>query len=273
MVKRAPVAGSSSRSAEPGSSGAASSHVHTRAGLSARAFLFFGPTREQHASRWIRRWFRWRRAAAVGFVAFLLGLTILSWIAWRRSWQTPAWWTPTPSPTASKAAAMGEAIEQRVVNEGHRVRGGEPWELTLDEAGVNAWLGTRLFEWMASRTPPMSLGGGVREVRVLMREGRLYAAGRLDGDRIVAVGVEPTIDTGGRLALRLTSASVGRLGVPVSWAARALEPASRAGLAVEGGAIVAAEPRVKLADGRRVRIEGVEVSEGMLRVRCRTAGP
>jgi hypothetical protein len=206
-----------------------------------------------------------------------LGLSVLSWIAWRRSWQTPEWWVPATTIEGAGApasrAATGEAVEQRVVNEGHRVRNAAAWDLTLGEPEVNAWLGTRLFEWMASRTPPVSLGAGVREVRVMMREGRLTVAARLDLDRVVAVSVAPAMDADARLVLRLTSASVGRLGVPVSWAARALEPASRAGLAVEGGAIVVPEPRIVLADGRRVRIEEVQVIEGSLRVRCRTMGP
>jgi hypothetical protein len=205
-----------------------------------------------------------------------LGLSVLSWIAWRRSWQTPEWWVPTTTNESAEAtaswASTGEAVEQRVVNEGHRVRNAAAWDLTLHELEVNAWLGTRLLEWMASRSPPVSLGAGVREVRVMMREGRLTVAARLDRDRVVAVSVAPAIDAGGRLVLRLTSASVGRLGVPVSWAARALEPASRAGLAVEGGAIVVGDPRVKLADGRLVRIEGVHVTEGGVKVRCRTLG-
>ena len=138
---------------------------------------------------WLRRWFRWRRTEVVGLVVFLLGVSLLSWVAWQRSWQTPEWWVPEPSRPDRVAA---EGFEQRVVNEGHRVRGlDEAWDLVLDEAGANGWLATRLMDWMRSQVPPVSLGEGVRSVRVMFRSGVVYAAAELGGGRIVTVGVTP----------------------------------------------------------------------------------
>lgn len=246
--------------------------VHDRAGRWARAFLFFGPTRHQTSSTWLRRWFRWRRTAAVGLVVFLLGVSVFSWMAWRRSWQTPEWWSPLPS--GIEVARSAEQFEQRVINEGHRVRGLEDsWDLVIDEAGANGWLSTRLMDWMRSQVPPVSLGEGVRTVRVMFRAGVIYAAAELDGGRIVTVGVSPKVDERGRLVLTIRSASVGRLGLPAAWAARALSPGSKGGgLRAEGGGFAVDEPVLKLADGRRVRMVGLDVKEESLLLRFKTLG-
>jgi hypothetical protein len=247
------------------------SQAQQRAGHSARAFLFFGPRAAPQGSVWLRRWFRWRRAAAAGLVVFLLGVSIISWVAWRRSWQQPEWWQPAPQ--GPEVAPAAERLEQQVVSDGHRVRAvGEAWELALEEGATNGWLSTRLVDWMNTRVPPVSLGAGVKSVRVMFRAGALYLAGELEQGRIVTVGVSPAVDERGRLVLVIRSASVGRLGLPSTWAARALQPAARAGLRIEGESIVMEEPVLKLADDRRVRITGVQVSEGQLKLTCKTLG-
>ena len=208
----------------------------------------------------------------VGLVVFLLGVSLLSWVAWQRSWQTPEWWVPEPSRPDRVAA---EGFEQRVVNEGHRVRGlDEAWDLVLDEAGANGWLATRLMDWMRSQVPPVSLGEGVRSVRVMFRSGVVYAAAELGGGRIVTVGVSPTVDERGRLVMTIRTASVGRLGLPAAWAARALSPGAKRGgpIRFEGDLVVVDEPIFKLADGRRVRLVKVEAGEATLVLGCITLG-
>lgn len=178
-------------------------------------------------------------------------------------------------PSGPEVAWSAERFEQRVINEGHRVRGlDESWELVIDEAGANEWLSTRLMDWMRSQVPPLSLGGGVGAVRVMFRAGVVYAAAELDRGRIVTVGASPIVDEQGRLVLSIRSASVGRLGLPAAWAARALSPGSaRAGpIRFDGDGMVVGEPILRLADGRRVRVVGAETGEGSLVLRLKTLG-
>lgn len=240
----------------------------------ARAFsLAFGPAIGGGA--WMRRWFRWRRVLSVGLGVFLLGMVGLGLAARARSREAPAWWSP---PSGDAAAAAAERTEQGLVNEAHRVRGGEgDWTIELDEGAVNAWLAVRLPEWMASQDPPLRLGADGGVIQVLFRPGLMVAAWQTGADgerRVISVGLTAAVDASGRLVLTARSASLGRLGLPLGWVLRAAEAGveSKWKDAVRRGEFSADRPDLRLADGRRVRVLGVELLDGALRIRCRTRG-
>jgi hypothetical protein len=207
---------------------------------------------------------------SVGVAVFLLGLTVLGLIARARSREAPVWWAP---PSGPAAAGRAERTEQGLVNEAHRVRADEAaWEVTLSEEGVNAWLALRLPEWMASQSPPVS--APVESAQALFRPGLLFAGGRT-GERIFSLGAAPRVDEAGRLVLSVRSTSLGRLSLPVGWVLNALAgraPAAGTGWRLEHGDLIIDRPELRLADGRRVRVVGVECGDGVLTVRCRTAG-
>lgn len=240
----------------------------------ARAFLFFGPGRDS-SSRLIRRWFRWRRIIAVGVVVFLLGVSLLALFARSQAAKPPEWWAPPVAAPRTQAAA--EHLEHLVVNQTHEVRDLEgAWTLALSEEEVNAWLATRLPEWLAAQDRKPAIGP--TRSQVMFRDDRLYAAaeiqsGGFDG-KVVTVGVEPAILETGELALTVHSASMGRLGVPAGWALQALAASAPPGVRVdlEHGRVIIDTPTLRLADGRHVTIAGVKVEEGMLTVRARTQG-
>lgn len=224
----------------------------------------------------MRRWFRWRRVLSVGLGVFLLGMAGLGLAARSQSRRAPAWWAP---PAGASAGGEAERTEQGLVNEAHRVRADEgEWTLDLTEEGVNAWLALRLPAWLASQDPPVRLGPGVGTVQALFKPGLVVVAAETGGGgdrRVLSLGLTAGVDEAGRLVLTARSASVGRLGLPVGWALRAAAeagPGERWGEAVRRGVFVVDRPSLRLADARQVRIVGVEVVDGGLRVRCRTVG-
>lgn len=225
----------------------------------------------------MHRWFRWRRVLSVGLGVFLLGMVGLGLAARSQSRKAPAWWAP---PAAGEAAAgAAERTEQGLVNEAHRVRADEgEWTLELTEEDVNAWLALRLPAWLASQDPPVRLGPGVGAVQALFKPGLVVVAAETgDGQdrKVLSLGLTAGVDDAGRLVLSAKSASVGRLGLPVGWALRAAAeagPGDRWAEEVRRGAMVLERPWLRLADARQVRIVGVEVVDGGLRVRCRTVG-
>lgn len=253
------------------------SHTHAksqRAGPMARAFLFFGPTRDSGSSL-VRRWFRIRRMLAVGVAVFLVGICVLAFLARSQASRPPAWWAPPERTRACEAEA--EQLEHALVNRTHEVRTSPGWVITLDESAVNAWLATRLEDWAAAQDPPIRTGQ-LGKSQAMFRTGRIYVAvqvvgGAWDG-KILTAGIEPTVAADGKLVLELRSATIGRLALPAGWVSR-IAPQGRtpAGVVLDrdGGRLEIASPTLKLADDRLVRLVGVRVGEGTLTLEATTA--
>ena len=194
-------------------------------------------------------------------------------IAWRITWQFPAWWAP---PDPAQAQALAERVEYRVVEEAHRIRPeGEAWRIRITEQQINAWLSSRLLQWVAHAhdlewpqrlgVPQVRVGEGFISLGLAVEEKR--------GLRFVACRAEPQV-LNGRLALTTQRVWLGRLPIPgaplrvlasrIDGAAPdrfTADPKVEAALRLLGGALQL-DPALRLPDGRRLRLLSVHCRQG-----------
>jgi hypothetical protein len=222
----------------------------------------------------------WRRgllllAAAAG----LIGLFLLV----RQARRPPAWWQPPPA--TAETAERGAAIEQALAAAFSRVRpDGEAWTLRLSEDDLNAWLAERLPQWVGSgflgadpQWPP-SLG----LVQVHFGEGRVeIAVELLDLGMVARLSAVPAYSREG-WGLEWVDAGIGRIDAGIAGERLRGELVARLGELVEAEALAGlrrgdgsgpAAVRLegfRLADGRRVRIEGGRLREGELELTLAT---
>jgi hypothetical protein len=197
----------------------------------------------------------------------------------------PEWYAP---PTVDQdvryreAERLAERAEYRVIEEAQRRRGADaPWTLRLREEHVNAWLATRLREWIGSR-PGLEWPAALGTPQVKLEAGRVaLALPAVVGGvrRVVVARVQPAIDQRG-LTLRLESLRLGRLSVPgdplehLAGLLEQVDSASRAELAELVDVLAGRtplRPLIQLSDGRHVEIMAIDCQEGSIDLTSRTA--
>jgi hypothetical protein len=170
----------------------------------------------------------------------------------------PGWWAQT-APIVEPAAA--ERLENHVVADASGVRPltrdrsdlvSEPFTITIDEAEANAWLGTRLGDWLRSRGVPERF----EDVRVSFEPGEVLIGARIDGGRTAWASV-PTPLREGEDPLAGASFYVGRVPVPRTVVLEAIKGTNT-------------PPHVvRIDEARSMRILKVEAGEGVLTVTAR----
>jgi hypothetical protein len=182
---------------------------------------------------------------------------------------TPAHSAPADA-SSPETLRLGEATENAVARELSRVRpaatnapagayASEPWELTFDETELNAWLGARLPQWLASRGATMP--AGLSAAAVDAEPGRLTIAATyrtLVGDVVLS---QVLLAPGGTPP-RLVPQGLHAGDVPVPFDA----------LPLDRWLERVAKP-IRLEDGRAVEIVSIEAADATLTVRCRTVKP
>ncbi len=267
MVRRAPVAGSSSPSDNPSGSGPdGDSHTHPRVGRrSGAAFLF-----PRHRSPWIRI------PLAFALTIIVAG-SLLGVIAFLRASALPEWWHP-PDPGDPAVVARAEDFEARLVEQSHKVRPDQDWSVSIPQDAINAWLAVRLGPWIKSRGDEWRPPDWAKTVQIQLEEGRIALAARgTDNDRVLGVIVEPSLDMHGALWTRARAATVGTLELPAGLVADSIPLAGsdveRARAVLGGEAPASRTPELRLADGRVVRLVGLRIIRGALVLKLRTAWP
>jgi hypothetical protein len=207
-------------------------------------------------------------------------------VLWRLTWMAPAWWSPIETDVET-TAALAERVEYRLAEEAHKVRPEpKPWWIEIREDQINAWLASRLPEWIAHEQGlqwPAEIG----QPQVHLESGAVTMGVDIAtdaGTRYVAARVVPRI-ADGELALALDGISVGRVWIPGSSVEAIVESMRAAGVRgteeflddpgvealialVEGGRRI--DPTLALADGRRVRVLDVRCDPGALLLRAET---
>jgi hypothetical protein len=232
----------------------------------------------------IRRVRRWLVSA--GLTLALLGGACAA-IALTLANQAPSWWRTT-DPSDPGTISAGEEVENGVVNVMYEVReAAEPWTVTLHAADANAWLNTRLAQWLANSDAEFEWPREIENLQVEFDEGLIQVGVQVHGrerSQILSATLRPKFHDGA-LWIAAESVSVGRLPIPAEWIAdragsivgdvvpaRLLDNPDAAHLlrALAGECALDENPAVDLGDGRRVRLLRLAAQRGRLIVQCRT---
>jgi hypothetical protein len=153
----------------------------------------------------------------------------------------------------------------------------EPWSVAISASDANAWLATRLIDWMSSRGVTLPSGVGQTCVTFGQDEITLHlpyetAAGRT----ILTLPLRGEVTRSGALELRPGTAWAGLLPMPGGTTAGIMLLRSAVGTHVEAGApadrLVIAQPIIDVGDGRRVRLLAFSPRNGRVELTFQTQG-
>lgn len=199
---------------------------------------------------------RRRRGLAVGGA-----LGALTAVAFVLAWIAPGWWAPVARDAAG-ALDTARALEQGVASELTKVRGPgtQAWAVRLRDADANAWLGARLPQWLEF-DQSLPWPEGVDAVQMHTTPRGLTLAARWHGF-VVSTNWRIEPGTGGAPATIVADGtSVGLLPIPFAAGVGAwFVPQLAKPLPLD----------LKLGDGRRVRVMGVDFSDGEAVADCET---
>jgi hypothetical protein len=177
--------------------------------------------------------------------------------------------------------------------------GPDRWAISLSAQDANAWLSVRLPMWMESECdPPLAWPKEVGAVQVAFEGGRIYvgaslrAGGSEDQERVLTASIEPIFDEHGSLWTPARSIGLGRVAVPAGLIMQAgaggggaENGASPTGMpgeladlpqtkgvlgALAGKVPALRSPVLKIGDGRRVKLVGMEAKNGKLIITLET---
>ncbi|MEO1008772.1 MAG: hypothetical protein AAFX79_09400 [Planctomycetota bacterium] len=230
-----------------------------------------------------------RRWLVLGALVVVAVLTAAVMVSISLAHQAPKWWR-TVRADDPRTVQTAVAIENSLWNALYKPREGEdgPWHVWVRAPDANAWINTKMREWVASRWEleewPQELG----EIQVEFVNDELAIGVRLmmpDGERFVWAVVEPIVDDDGALWLPARSVSLGRLTLPagvllaharqnsedyVPPALRDLPETEALLRALEGREPLLTSAEQALGDGRRVELVAVRCVGGRLEMWCRT---
>jgi len=224
---------------------------------------------------------------------------------------TPATYRPA-DPTDAAVVARGEALENAAISQLSAVRpaaeaatptdgyASAPWSVSLSQSDANAWLATRLMEWLASRGSALPQGFSAPAVSITSNNITVSAAAEYPlGIAIISIDARTWVAPSGELMIQLGGVRAGRLPLPaaainalsdlfVSFQKAALGKPDISPIATQSSspsqpnslssapAAHLAEPiafppvSFNLDDGRRVELIALEAVEGKIVLTLRT---
>ena len=209
-----------------------------------------------------RRW-TFRRILFLGLFALVLivGVALAG----------PLWWRFASDGDGYEQ--QGFDIEQMVASRLTRVRESEAaWGFVIEDGSVNLWLAARLVAWL-EHDGGLTLPEGWTSPQVRFGSDLIQIGVRSPFSLIVVIDFRPRIRDES-VVFELVGTSIGSVPVPLAIGASmvpAFGPGDGDGGEGEASMDRLSVPRlIKLADGRRVWIEDVEVGSGELGLRFRT---
>lgn len=225
-----------------------------------------------------QRWLTCVCAGVVVCVATTVGLLILTDSVVSA---TPVWWSP-PDGASAESVAIATGLERRVTQRMTLLRDvDERWVIEVTEDEASSWFASRLPVWMESEGVEWPLAG--RPFDLSFERGRVLVGVPMTGawqrrrERVVVAELGLRVDADGGLVVHLEGVTLGRLSLPDAWAKGHLEAAaSRAALDPSTvGAVMRGDAALRSASlaidaHRMVRIESIDVREGLLALTCVT---
>lgn len=210
----------------------------------------------------------------------------------------PAWW-PTPPVDSTIVATQAESLENAALAQASLVRSldplapqgvwfSEPWAVAISEGDANAWLASRLPQWLENRYPDAAWATPLSEVRVRFRDSCIDVGARFNAgsaSRIAGATLHPRMSEDGSLWAPASTVFAGRAGFPASAVLTGLRgrvdsvlpqgvqklPELDALLqTLLGEQAAAKEPLLRVDQGRRVRLLDIRVCEDRIELTCRT---
>jgi hypothetical protein len=210
-------------------------------------------------------------------------------VVWRKATQKPEWWDASlPVAPTVPAADVGADIEMAVTTEMTQERPAQnSWTIDITEQQASAWLTGRLPDWLLNRSADVPAEWSRTAIRFTQDEFHIVAevTPQNGGTRYVGVVLQPWIDENYALRIQANAATLGRLRTPFNVIADRLRP-KLARITADTGAdgsnsravqdffetqsLTVSPADFELDDGRKVRIVGVSITPGNLRLTCTT---
>ena len=223
---------------------------------------------------------RSRRVRVITVIALLLigGGVVL----WQLSRVPPRWYEPPPA-NDPKIAELADRVEYNLVQQAQQIREPEheTWTLRVRDEQINAWLATRLRQWVEHEgqhwpdhlgTPQLSIDHHAIAIAL-----PLIGAKRT---QYITAKITPVIEDG-HLRLELRRVALGRVSLPGEPLANLLDAIADAApqtldlpymrTALDWlGRREAIDPVIDLADDRRVKILGLQLDDGWIDITAQT---
>ncbi|MDP6311529.1 MAG: hypothetical protein QF781_05145 [Phycisphaerales bacterium] len=207
------------------------------------------------------------RTLGIALLGAAIALILLTAVGWWLAGLTPRWYQPTTA-TDAAASELGETAEYRLVEEFQKIRPEDDvWRLRIPEEAVNAWLATRLPQWLSGQGTQWPVDLTPPQIHITPTGIEVAIASDDFGSRIGRFQVRPII-TNNQLAFESPTLRVGRLPLPLptSWIHPTLQDAlaqaeDLAFLAtlLQGDLI---DAKVPLVDHRHVRLHAITLESG-----------
>jgi len=211
-----------------------------------------------------------------GLLGAGLALLLLAAVGWWLAGLTPAWYHPA-DPHDAAATQLGETAEYRLVEELQRIRPAETiWRLRVPEDAVNAWLATRLPQWLSGQGVQWPEDLAPPHIHITSAGIEVAISNDDLGSRIGRFRVRPVI-RGDQITLESPTLRIGRcpLPLPMMWIQPSLqESLSKADdlrfltTMLQGDAVDAAVP---LVDRRQVHIHTITLEPGACVIHASTS--
>jgi uncharacterized protein YpmS len=219
---------------------------------------------------------RWRVVVLTVTLLILAAIAVPGWLV--RS--TPAYWRPVDV-ADPQVTARAEEVESRIATQTTSVRpADESWTLELTEEQVNAWLATRLRQWLANQGVDQEARDLVPHAMMNFADQRIELAAelKLKGiSQVVRLRYRPQAVTDEPSRLKLESVYAGRMRIPLEMIVEQVRARIGGADAEDAAEVIAALRSIELVlpldDGRTVTVTDVQVSPGRAVLTCRTQLP
>jgi hypothetical protein len=148
----------------------------------------------------------------------------------------------------------------------------EAWSVSIMEADVNAWLGSRMGDWAASRG--VNIGASMpTRMKIDEAGAHVWVPWRGVWGFTVSLTLDAPAVDGAPVRVAVRSARLGLLPVPMTLVRPVLGAASEQAWARElasGGVLTLTKRELSMEDGRRVRLVSAALRPGRVEVTCIT---